>query len=176
MAFRLSASSENTRGLKRDNNAKPAITPHWRITVMVRQFRQGDNRKLGQTRETVYKQLQFTYKQPASMEEVKACTQKHNESLRSYVQRWSIIKNSAVDVSDKRALDAFTVGLWRANLVKEMIRIKPKKVAELMNVANRFADCGDPAYHCITPMKHRLTSITSIKVVQQKHRRSKVGA
>jgi hypothetical protein len=45
-------------------------------------------------------------------------------------------------------------------------------------------DCGDPAYHCmcsmqvvdITPMKHRLTSITSIRVVQQKHRRSKVGA
>jgi hypothetical protein len=44
--------------------------------------------------------------------------------------------------------------------------------------------CGDLAYHCmcsmqvvnITPMKHRLTSITSIRVVQQKHRRSKVGA
>jgi hypothetical protein len=41
--------------------------------------------------------------------------------------------------------------------------------------------CGDPAYHCmrsmqvvdITPMKHRLTSITSLGVVQQKHRRSK---
>jgi hypothetical protein len=43
---------------------------------------------------------------------------------------------------------------------------------------------GDPAYHCIcsmqlvniTPMKHHLISITSIRVVQQKHRRSKVGA
>jgi hypothetical protein len=43
-------------------------------------------------------------------------------------------------------------------------------------------DCGDPAYHCmcsmqvvdITLMKHRLTSITSIRVVQQKHRRSTV--
>jgi hypothetical protein len=42
--------------------------------------------------------------------------------------------------------------------------------------------CGDPAYHCmcsmqvvdITPMKHRLTSITSIRVVQQKHRRSTI--
>jgi hypothetical protein len=41
--------------------------------------------------------------------------------------------------------------------------------------------CGDPAYHCmcsmqvidITPMKHHLTSITSLRVVQQKHRRSK---
>jgi hypothetical protein len=42
--------------------------------------------------------------------------------------------------------------------------------------------CGDPAYHCmcsmqvvdITPMKYHLTSITSIRVVQQKHHRSKV--
>jgi hypothetical protein len=42
--------------------------------------------------------------------------------------------------------------------------------------------CGDPAYHCmcsmqvidITLMKHRLTSITSIRVVQQRHRRSTV--
>jgi hypothetical protein len=42
--------------------------------------------------------------------------------------------------------------------------------------------CGDPTYHCmcsmqvvdITLMKDRLTSITSIRVVQQKHRRSTV--
>jgi hypothetical protein len=31
-----------------------------------------------------------TYKRPASLKEVKACTQKYNESLRSYIQRWSI--------------------------------------------------------------------------------------
>jgi hypothetical protein len=52
-----------------------------------------------------------TYKRPASVEEFKACTQQHNETLRSYLQRWSIIKNSTIDVSDERAIDAFTVGL-----------------------------------------------------------------
>jgi hypothetical protein len=52
-----------------------------------------------------------TYKRPASIEEVKACVQQGNETLRSYVQRWSIIKNSAVEVSDERAIDAFTLGL-----------------------------------------------------------------
>jgi hypothetical protein len=52
-----------------------------------------------------------TYKRPTSMEAVKACTQKHNESLWAYIQCWSIIKNSKVDVSDKRAIDAFTIGL-----------------------------------------------------------------
>jgi hypothetical protein len=37
--------------------------------------------------------------------------QQRNETLRSYIQRWSIIKNSAVNVSNERAIDAFTVGL-----------------------------------------------------------------
>jgi hypothetical protein len=51
------------------------------------------------------------YKRPASIEEVKACVQQRNETLRAYIQRWSIIKNSAVEVSDERAIDAFTQGL-----------------------------------------------------------------
>jgi hypothetical protein len=52
-----------------------------------------------------------TYKRPASIKEVKACIQQRNETLRSYIQRWSIIKNSAVDVLDEKAIDAFTLGL-----------------------------------------------------------------
>jgi hypothetical protein len=34
-----------------------------------------------------------TYKRPSSIEKVKACTQKHNESLQSYIQQWSITKS-----------------------------------------------------------------------------------
>jgi hypothetical protein len=52
-----------------------------------------------------------TYKRPTSIEKVKACIQQRNETLRSYIQRWSIIKNSVVNVSDKRAIDDFTLGL-----------------------------------------------------------------
>jgi hypothetical protein len=59
---------------------------------------------------------------------------------------WSIIKNSAEDVSDERATDAFKQGLHRADFIEEMGRTKPKIVAELMEVANRFAD-GEDAYH-----------------------------
>jgi hypothetical protein len=33
-----------------------------------------------------------TYKRPASIEEVKSCLQRKGETLRSYIQRWSIIK------------------------------------------------------------------------------------
>jgi hypothetical protein len=84
-----------------------------------------------------------TYKRPASIEEVKACVQQHGETLRAYIQRWSIIKNSAVEVSDERAIDAFIVGLRRGDLVKEMGRIKPKRVSDLMDIANRFVDGED---------------------------------
>jgi hypothetical protein len=59
MAIRLPASSKNIMGFKRDSNAEPAAIPHWHGMVMVRQARQGDNWKLGQTRKAVHEQLQF---------------------------------------------------------------------------------------------------------------------
>jgi uncharacterized damage-inducible protein DinB len=83
------------------------------------------------------------YKRPASIEEVEAYVQQCNETLRAYIQRWSIIKNSAVEVSDERAIDVFTLGLQRGDLVNEMGRIKPKTVSDLMDIANRFADGED---------------------------------
>jgi hypothetical protein len=70
----------------------------------------------------------------------------NNETLRSNIQRWSIIKNSAEYVSDERAIDAFALGLRRSDLVKEMGRFKPKTVSELMGIASRFVDRED-VYH-----------------------------
>jgi hypothetical protein len=69
--------------------------------------------------------------------------QRRDETLRSYIQRWSVIKNSAEDVSDERAIDAFLAGLHRSDLIEEIGRIKPRTVSELMEVANRFADRED---------------------------------
>jgi hypothetical protein len=40
--------------------------------------------------------------------------QRRDETLRSYIQRWNVIKNSAEDVSDERAIDAFSAGLRRS--------------------------------------------------------------
>jgi hypothetical protein len=66
--------------------------------------------------------------------------------LRSYIQRWSVIKNSAEDVSDERAIDTFSAGLRRSDLVEEVGRTKPRTVSELMEVANRFTD-GEDTYN-----------------------------
>jgi hypothetical protein len=87
-----------------------------------------------------------TYKRLASLEEVKVCVQRKGETLRSYIQRWSVIKNSAEDVSDERAIDAFSAGLCRSDLVEEIGRTRPTTVAELMEDANKLAD-GEDAYN-----------------------------
>jgi hypothetical protein len=72
--------------------------------------------------------------------------QQKGETLRSYIQCWSVIKNSAEDVSDERAIDAFSSGLRCSDLVEEIGRTRPRTVSELMEVANRFAD-GEDAYN-----------------------------
>jgi hypothetical protein len=87
-----------------------------------------------------------TYKRPASLEEIKSCMQQKGETLHSYIQRWSVINNLAEDVSDERAIDAFSSGLRRTDLVEEIGRARPKTVSELMETTNRFAD-GEDAYN-----------------------------
>jgi hypothetical protein len=90
--------------------------------------------------------FRLTYNHPTSNDEIKACTQKSSESLCSYVQRWSIIKNSAKNVSDEQAVDAFITGLRHPEFIEEMGCLKPKKGSELMDIANKFTD-GEDTYH-----------------------------
>jgi hypothetical protein len=87
-----------------------------------------------------------TYKWPASIEEVKACVQRKDETLRSYIQQWSIIRNSVENVSDEWAVDAFSAGLRRSDLVEELGRVmhgkwparwEPQEEG-VMNIAARF--------------------------------------
>jgi hypothetical protein len=55
-------------------------------------------------------------------------------------------KNSTEDVSDERAVDAFSAGLRRSDLVEELGRTRPKTVSELIEILSRFAD-GEDAYN-----------------------------
>jgi hypothetical protein len=72
--------------------------------------------------------------------------ERRNPTLLYTIQRWSVIKNSAEDISDERAIDAFLAGLRRSDLVEEIGRTKPRTVSKLMEVANRFTD-GEDAYN-----------------------------
>ena len=46
-------------------------------------------------------------------------------------------------ISDERAIDAFTNGLRRRDLVEELGRANPKTVTELMDIANKWANGED---------------------------------
>jgi hypothetical protein len=111
MALGLSISSKNIGRNQGNSNAKFAITPHRRSKVMVEQIRKKTIGSWEELTKQFTSNFKSTYKRPASIEEVKAYVQQCNETLRAYIQRWSIIKNSAVEVSDERAINAFTLGL-----------------------------------------------------------------
>jgi hypothetical protein len=89
------------------------------------------------------KNFRSTCKKPASIEVVRACKQKYDEPMRTYIQRWNIIKNPVENVSDERAIDAFVVGIRRSDLIEDLGRSNPRTIAELMEIANRWADCKD---------------------------------
>jgi hypothetical protein len=98
--------------------------------------------------------------------------QRKGETLRSYIQCWSIIKNSAEDISDERAIDAFTTGLRRSDLVEEIGRTRPTTVAELMEQANKFAN-GEDAYN---NKRGRSPEVDRISRQRRRHRsRDKQG-
>jgi hypothetical protein len=48
-------------------------------------------RSWGELESQFTRNFRSTYKHPASLEEVKSCIQRKDETLRSYIQRWSII-------------------------------------------------------------------------------------
>jgi hypothetical protein len=119
MALRLFAGSQNTWRIEGHINAKLQL----HLTGAARSWLSKLERETIGSWEEITKQftsnLKSMYKRPASIEEVKAYVQQRNETLGSYIQRWSIIKNSAVEVSDERAIDAFTLGQDQA---KDSIR------------------------------------------------------
>jgi hypothetical protein len=55
-------------------------------------------------------------------------------------------KKTPQKTSPTRAVDAFSAGLLRSDLVEELGRTRPKTVSELMEIASRFAD-GEDAYN-----------------------------
>jgi hypothetical protein len=89
------------------------------------------------------KNFRSTCKKPVSIEQLRACKQKYDEQMRMYIYWWNIIKNSAENISDERAIDAFVAGIRRRDLIEDLGRSNPRTIADLMEIANRCADGED---------------------------------
>ena len=89
------------------------------------------------------KNFRATSKRPASIDELRACNQRSNESVRSFLHRWTSIKHATEDISDERAIDAFCGSVRRRELKEELGRKQPKTIDHLMDIVNQWADGED---------------------------------
>ena len=89
-----------------------------------------------QFEEAFVKNFLGTYSRPGTFVELQACKQRRDEPLRSYILRWTLLRNSIGVVSEDRAIDAFQRGVWRQDLREAFGRIQPNTIVELMKIAN----------------------------------------
>src|ERR1043165_5353376 len=111
---------------------------HW-----LKNLRHGSISSWSQFRATFIENFKSTYKRPASLEELRACKQGRRETLRAYIQRWTILKNSAEDISHESAIDAFRRGLQRVEFKEQLGQMKVRTLARLLELANSWADGED---------------------------------
>ena len=86
------------------------------------------------------KSFSGTFARPTTYIELQACKQGKDESLRSYIQRWTLLRNTMEPVSEDRVMDAFMHGVARRDLREEFGRLQPKTTIELMKTANQWAE------------------------------------
>src|SRR4051812_4727059 len=89
-----------------------------------------------QFREAFIENFKSTYKRPVSLEELRACNQGTRETLRAYIQRWTILKNSAEDISDESAINAFGRDLQCIEFKEQVGQMKVRTLARLLEQAN----------------------------------------
>jgi hypothetical protein len=65
MVIRLATSSANTQRNEGNGDAKPTVTPHRRITVLVKYSTQRFHRELGRTGESIHKKFLFNIQTPS---------------------------------------------------------------------------------------------------------------
>src|ERR1043165_2799331 len=113
---------------------------HW-----LKNLRHGSISSWNKFRAAFIENFKSTYKRPASLEELQACKQGTRETLRAYIQRWTILKNSAEDISDESAIDAFRRGLQRVEFKEQLGQMKIRTLAKLLELANSWPDSKDSA-------------------------------
>src|SRR3954465_1506240 len=111
---------------------------HW-----LKNLPQGSINSWKQFRGAFIENCKSTYKRPASLEELRACKQGTRESLRAYIQRWTILKNSVEHIPDESAIDAFRRGLQRIDFKEQLGKMKVRTLAGLLEQANNWADGED---------------------------------
>jgi hypothetical protein len=79
--------------------------------------------------------FQGTYEHPSTAETLKTIKQRHDESLRDYVNHFCNARNAIPHIQDIEIINAFRDGVSDIKTVEEIAMKKPKTVADLLVVA-----------------------------------------
>jgi hypothetical protein len=114
MVIRLPISNANTRRNESNGDAKPAVTPHRRSTVLVKYSTQRFHRELGRTGESIHMKFSFNIQTPSIT--------RRSQVMRTEEGRNSALLHTAMEYNQKlcrrrlrrAAVDAF----WPAFTVR----------------------------------------------------------
>src|SRR4051812_40099237 len=112
-------------------------------TTLVEEPAAGSISSWTQFRAAFIENFKSTYKRPASLEELRTCKQGTRETLKAYIQRWTILKNSAEDISYESAIDAFRGGLQRVEFKEQLGQMKIRTLARLLELAHSWENGED---------------------------------
>jgi hypothetical protein len=124
--------------------------------------------------------FQGTYVRPGNSWDLRACTQKPDESLRDFIRRFSKRCMELPSVAQSEIVHAFLEGTTCRDLVHELGRSPPVDSNELFDIAPSFAS-GEEAVGAIFDEKKgkRVDDApaegSKSKEPQQKHKRGKKG-
>src|ERR1041385_6187923 len=110
MARRLPNSSQVSERNQRHGNAVRTTHARELRSTLAEESPARIHQLLEPVPRSLHRNFKSTYKRPAALEEPRACKQGTRETVRAYIQRWTILKNSAEDISDESAIDAFRRG------------------------------------------------------------------
>jgi hypothetical protein len=92
--------------------------------------------------------FQGTYVRPGNSWDLRACTQKPDESLRDFIRRFSKSCTELPSVAQSEIVHAFLEGTTYQDLVRELGQSPPVDSNELFNIATSFAS-GEEAVGAI---------------------------
>ena len=81
--------------------------------------------------------------QPGTKHDLNRINQKPSELLRSYIRRFSEMRNSIPNITEAEVITAFVRGLHHRELRSKFNRKPPTSISEMITTANRYADAEE---------------------------------
>ena len=81
-----------------------------------------------------------TCTQPGTKHDLNRIYQKPSELLRSYIRRFSEMRNSIPNITEAEVITAFVRGLHHHDLRSKFNRKPPKAIGEMIMTADQYAD------------------------------------